>query len=124
MMAETWADVDLDLLKMKHELREAAKTDPSTTTNLLTSDMVTPAQINTTNFLKYVHVSLKDKSQFLNFYKNLVTHSKAYNVFNTLESDITKSLGAQPLNMCDTRRAATSMALYTKFCQTGTIDVE
>ena len=60
--AETWSDVDLGLLKMKHELREAAKTASSTTTNLLTPDMVVPAQINATNFLKYVHISLKDKS--------------------------------------------------------------
>ena len=120
----TWADVDLGLLKMKHELREASKTSQSSTTNILTPDMVSPAQINATNFLKYVHVSLKDKNQILNFYKNLVTQSKAYNIFITPESDITKSLGAQPLHMSDESRDATSTALYTKFCQIGTIDLE
>ena len=123
MTDNTWADVDLGLLKMKHELREASKTSQSSTTNILTPDMVSPAQINATNFLKYVHVSLKDKNQILNFYKNLVTQSKAYNIFITPESDITKSLGAQPLHMSDESRDATSTALYTKFCQIGTIDL-
>jgi len=52
-----------------------------------------------------------------------VTQSGAYNVFITLEGDITKIIGAQPPNMRDDSRAATSTALYTKFCEIGTIDV-
>ena len=67
-------------------------------------------------------MNLKEKFQILNFYNNLVTQSKAYNIFLNPGAGITTALGAQTKNMREDSRIATSTALYTKFCQIGTID--
>ena len=62
MTADTWAAVDTDILRMNHQLRAAILTAPSPTMTT-TADTVTSAQITATNFLKDLHVTLKDKTQ-------------------------------------------------------------
>ena len=121
MTADDWAAVDTEMLRLNHSLRTAllASPVPSITT---TADTVTPAQIQATNFLKYVHVSLKDKFQILNFYSNLVTQSEAHNVYLTPSEEITALLGAEPHGMSTESRNATVTVLYTKICQKDTID--
>ena len=89
MAVDTWADVDQSMLKMKSTLRAAAQSVPSSTTGIFTPQIIAPSHILATSFLKYVHVILKDKSQILNFYKNLVTQYNDYNVSLTPEEAIT-----------------------------------
>ena len=55
-------DADTDMLRLNHSLKTALLTAPVPTITV-TADTVTPADITATNFLKYVHVSLKDKQQ-------------------------------------------------------------
>ena len=121
MDADDWAAVDTDMLRLNHSLRTALLASPVPTITT-TADTVMPAQIQATNFLKYVHVTLKNKHQILNFYSNLVTQSEAHNVFLTPSDKITALLGAEPQAMKSDSRNATATVLYTKFCQTDTID--
>ena len=122
MDVNDWAVVVTDMLRLNHSLRTTLLTTPVPTI-LIPADTVTQAQITTTNFLKYGHVSLKDKSQTLNLYTNLVAQSEAHNIFLTPSDKITALLGAKPLNMRSDSRNATTTALYTKFCQKDIIDL-
>ena len=62
MTDATWDSIDISTLRINQAL---STTTIATTKPTLTADTVTPSQIETVSFLKYVHLSLLDKAYFL-----------------------------------------------------------
>ena len=118
MTSETWDSVDRNVVRINHVL---AKITFATVEPSVTADAVFPSQIDATSFLKYVSVHLIDKSQILNFYQNFAAQATRHNVFNRPHADITVDKGVIPDGMLPEFRTTTATALYTKFCQSGTI---
>ena len=121
MTANTWSDVDHSMLKVNHVLQFSAHSVPTPNNALLAVDVVSPSQIQATNFLKYFYVNLKDKAHILNFYKNMAAQSIAYNIFLTLKKDTTTYLGVQPYSVRTDTQSTSLTALCTKFCQIDNI---
>ena len=90
--------MDIETLKIKPILRRISLANHVATTSI-TVDRVTLIQIQSTSFLKYISVLLKDKTQIMNFYKNLVTQATTYNIFLTPAESITHTLGVAPDRM-------------------------
>ena len=70
MTSNVWDLVDVSFLRINHTLSKASVTPSKPTVTVHT---VTTTQIKVTNFLKYCNVSLRDKTQIINLYDNLVT---------------------------------------------------
>ena len=79
MTAATWQAFDINMLRLNHVMISvvvSATPKPS-----VTATTTTLSNMETTNFLKYISVVLIDKSQFLNFYDNLVTQAAGFHMF-------------------------------------------
>ena len=63
MTDATWDSVDIPMLRLNQTLSTTAIAAAKPT---LTANTVTPGQIETVSFLKYVHLLLLDKEHFLN----------------------------------------------------------
>ena len=118
MTCDTWDSVDRNVVRINHAL---AKTTIATVKPFVQTSTIFPSQIDATSFLKYVSIHLIDKSQILNFYQNLATQATGHNVFIRPHADITIDKGVMPYGMLPESQTVTATALYTKFCQFGTI---
>ena len=119
MTAASWEVVDIMILQLNHKIISAAvaaSPKPS-----ITAITVTMSTMKTTDFLKYSSVVLTDKSQFLNFYDNLVTQAAGFNIFLCPSDEITKVKGMVPDYMDAYPKHVTSTAIYTKLRQIDTI---
>ena len=90
MTSESWDSVDIKMLRINQSFASTAIAASKPT---LTADTVTPSQIETIAFLKYVHISLLDKNHILQFYNLLLTQACGYNIFLRPTSDITSTDG-------------------------------
>ena len=112
MTCDSWDLVDVTVLRINHTLTKSTLTTKSSPT--VTADTVTASQIEATNFLKYCNVSLRDKSQILNFYDNLVTQATGYNIFLRPSMEITPLNGVIPDYLSSDCESMTATALYSK----------
>ena len=87
----------------------------------LTADTVTPGQIQTVSFLKYVHLSLLDKEHFLQFYELLLTQATGYTVFLRPSDDITSTNTVVPDGMDPKSTQVSATTLHSKLSMKGTI---
>ena len=113
MTAATWQDMDNIMLRLNH-IRISIAVYTSLKSSVITTTVIF-SNMETTNFLKYVSVVLMDKSQFLNFYDNLVTQAAGFHIFLRLSDEITRVKGVVPDYMDPDVENATVTALYTKF---------
>ena len=122
MTCDSWDLVDVTVLRINHTLTKSTLTTKSSPT--VTADTVTASQIEATNFLKYCNVSLRDKSQILNFYDNLVTQATGYNIFLRPSIEITPLDGVVPDFISYDCERMTATALYSKLSQNDTIAID
>ena len=96
MADATWDSIDTPTLRINQAL---STTNNSATEPTLTANTVTPSQIETMSFLKYVYLSLLDKAHFLQFYNLLLTQATEYNIFLRPANNITPADSVIPDNM-------------------------
>ena len=110
MTEATWDAVDLSMIRLNQTLAITAIAAAKPT---VTAATITPGQIETASFLKYVHLSLLDKEHFLQFYELLLTQASGYNIFLRPVDDIT-STATVVLNGMDTQCTQVSPLLSTR----------
>ena len=118
MTDATWDSIDIPTLRINQALSTSTI---ATIKPTLTADTVTPSQIETVSFLKYVYLSLLDKAHFLQFYNLLLTQATEYNIFLRLANDIAPADSVIPDNMDQKCTQMMATALHTKLSMKGTI---
>ena len=109
MTSTTWETMEIMMLRSNHvSISAAMSASPKPS---ITATTVTSSNKETTNFLKYVSVVLTDKSQFLNFYDNLVTQAAEFHIFLQPSDEITRVKGVVPDYMNPDAENATETAL-------------
>ena len=94
MTPHEWITMDVMTLHLNHvSITTAMSNTPEPSIKATT---ITLSKMETTNFLKYVSVVLTDKSQFLIFYDNLVTHAAGFNIFLRPSNKIARIKGVIP----------------------------
>jgi len=121
MASNTWDLFNVSLLCVNHTL---SKTSVTLSKPTITAHTVATTQIEVTNFLKYCSVSLRDKTQIINFYDNLVTQATGYSIFIRPSTDITPLDGVLPDNTKSDCISMTATAIYTKLSQADSIATE
>ena len=120
LTTDTWDLIDFNFLRLNHKL---ASSTISAVKPTLNANTVTHADIETSSFLKYVHLSLLDKAHILSFYDLILTQAIGHNIFLRPADEITPTHGVIPDGLDATCTQLTATALHSKLSATGTIHV-
>ena len=126
MTVESGAMVNIDEFELVYLLNEGAAItmsghNPAPPSTINTGNL-TPADIDTSSFLKYVNVKLSGRTGVLIFKDNLFVQSKRFNMFLRPSKDINKLLGIVPSAMDPDCVSAMGTAVHSKMSQVDTID--
>ena len=123
MKDDVWGSIGTDDLESGLRSNLMTGMEPITSIKMtrVAASNVTTSTLESTSFISYAHVKLKDQTVIINCYDNMCTQEIRYNVLIFFTKDIDDFNDTMPYTM-DVYTRYTATLLYSKFRQTSATD--